>query len=257
MSEPSHRSSLHGRARDGARRIEPRLIVALDFPSSSQALALAARLDPRRCRVKVGKELFTAAGPEALERLHRLGFEVFLDLKFHDIPNTVARACRAASALGVWMINLHAGAGRRAMEAARDAVDTAASGASPPPLLIAVTVLTSMSREDLAAIGIDVEPARQVRKLALLAQDCGLDGVVCSGADIERLDEGFAPGFLRVVPGLRPLGGISTLDDQRRTMTPAAALSAGADYLVIGRPITASPDPLAALYEIERELDLA
>lgn len=262
MSESRHRTdSRRPCLIDGRTRVEPRLITALDFPSSSQALALAARLDPARCRVKVGKELFTAAGPEVIEGLHRLGFEVFLDLKFHDIPNTVVGACRAAAALGIWMINLHAGAGRRAMESAREALDADADngGSNPAPLLIAVTVLTSMVREDLMAVGIDAEPDRQVRRLASLAQDCGLDGVVCSGADIACLREGFRPDFLRVVPGVRPASSASTVavDDQRRVMTPMAARRAGADYLVIGRPITAAPDPLMALERIERELAIA
>ncbi|WP_025770631.1 orotidine-5'-phosphate decarboxylase [Thioalkalivibrio sp. HK1] len=261
MSEPRHRlDPRHHRLNDGQRRVEPRLIAALDFPSSSQALDLAARLDPARCRIKVGKELFTAAGPQVIERLHRLGFEIFLDLKFHDIPNTVAGACRAAAALGVWMINLHAAAGRRAMEAARDALDADRGGDSnPAPLLIGVTVLTSMAREDLRSVGIDAEPDLQVRRLASLAQNCGLDGVVCSGGDIARLQEGFRSDFLRVVPGVRPESSLSALavDDQRRVMTPMAARRAGADYLVIGRPITAASDPMMALEAIERELALA
>ncbi|MBF2760036.1 MAG: orotidine-5'-phosphate decarboxylase [Ectothiorhodospiraceae bacterium AqS1] len=259
MSEPSPRLDPVD-PRLPATRVEPRLIAALDFPGPSQALALAARLDPTRCRLKVGKELFVAAGPGVVEGLHRLGFEVFLDLKFHDIPNTVAAACRAAAALGVWMINLHAAAGRRAMEAAREALDARTdNGASnPAPLLIGVTVLTSMAREDLMAVGIDVNPELQVRRLATLAQDCGLDGIVCSGADIASLGQGFAPTFRRIVPGVRPAsskGSFTAADDQRRVMTPMAARRAGADYLVIGRPITAAADPLEALEAIEREIE--
>ena len=226
---------------------DPQIVIALDYPEADAAVAMAKRLDPARCRVKVGKELFTAAGPPVLKRLHELGFEVFLDLKFHDIPNTVAGACRAAAAHGVWMMNVHASGGRHAMEAARGAV----GDGNDRPLVIACTVLTSMGNSDLAEIGIGTAPADQARALAQLAQECGLDGVVCSAADLGALRRRFDAGFLRVAPGIRLS---SSDDDQRRVMAPGEAVRAGADYLVIGRPITAAPDPLAALAAIERDI---
>ena len=235
--------SLHG-----ARTAGPRIVVALDYPSADAALAMAGRIDPARCRVKVGMELFTAAGPVVLERLHRLGFEVFLDLKLHDIPNTVAGACRAAAAHGVWMLNVHAGGGRRMMEAARDA----AGGGSGQPLLVAVTVLTSMDRDDLAEIGADgaMLPDR-VRSLARLVADCGLDGVVCPATDMMHLRGGFDARFLRITPGIR---FARTGDDQRRVTTPGEAIRAGATHVVVGRPVTGAPDPVAVLDAIERDV---
>jgi orotidine-5'-phosphate decarboxylase len=227
---------------------DPRIIVALDFPQAAPALELAARLQPALCRLKVGKELFTAAGPQLLEQLMRRGFEVFLDLKFHDIPNTAAQACSAAAALGVWMVNVHALGGRRMMEAAREAVARAAR----PPKLIAVTVLTSMAREDLAEIGIDAAPAELVLRLATLARDSGLDGVVCSAQEAELLRRHCGQAFCLVTPGIRPADAAA--DDQARVMTPRAALAAGSSYLVIGRPITRAADPLRALQEISQQM---
>lgn len=225
-----------------------RIIVALDFPEAASALALAQRLDPALCRVKVGKELFTVAGPELVRTLVACGFEVFLDLKFHDIPNTVAAACRAAAGLGVWMVNVHASGGRRMMDAARSAlVDL-----PQRPLLIAVTVLTSMSAEDLGEVGVSDAPAAQVLRLARLAQSCGLDGVVCSAQEAALLRTELGEGFRLVTPGIRPAG--AEAGDQRRVMTPAQALHAGATDLVIGRPITAAPDPLAVLKQIQTEI---
>ena len=209
---------------------------------------MAARLDPARCRVKVGMELFTAAGPGVLESLHRLGFDVFLDLKFHDIPNTVAGACRAAASRGVWMLNVHACGGRRMMETARDAV----GDGDGRPLVIAVTVLTSMDRVDLAETGVSAGMSDRVRSLALLSRDCGLDGMVCSAADLGHLRESVDAGFLRVTPGIRLERGA---DDQRRITTPCEAVRAGADYLVIGRPVTRAPDPIAALAAVERDME--
>ena len=232
------------------RRAGPRIVVALDYPSADAALAMAKRIDPARCRVKVGMELFTAAGPGVLEALHRLGFEIFLDLKFHDIPNTVAGACRAAAAHGVWMANVHAGGGRRMMEAARDA----AGGGGHRPLVVAVTVLTSMDHGDLVETGAGAALPERVRALARLAGDCGLDGVVCSAADLGHLSgtfDAFGPGFLRVTPGIRLAGGIG---DQRRVATPGEAVRAGASHIVVGRPITGASDPLAALAAIERDV---
>lgn len=227
---------------------EPRVIVALDYPEAGPALALAGRLDPTLCRLKVGKELFTAAGPSLVEALQMHGHEVFLDLKFHDIPNTVAGAVRAAAGLGVWMVNVHASGGRRMLEAARAALD----GTTRPPLLIAVTVLTSLERADLAETGLDVDPAVQVDRLARLTHDCGLDGVVCSAQEAPRLRTACGPGFRLVTPGIRPASDAA--GDQRRVMTPAAALAAGADYLVIGRPITGAADPAAALAGLVADL---
>ncbi len=227
---------------------DPKIIVALDYPEGDQALALAKRLDPALCRLKVGKELFTAAGPELVESLVDAGFGVFLDLKFHDIPNTVASAVKAAARLGVWMVNVHASGGGKMMAAAREALE----GAANRPKLIAVTVLTSMSRGDLAEIGLDVEPRQQVRRLAKLTQDAGLDGVVCSAQEAAMLKGELGGDFLLVTPGIRPAD--ASTDDQSRIMTPAAAIAAGSDYLVIGRPITKAADPLQALRNIHLEL---
>ncbi len=225
-----------------------KIIVALDFPDAVSALALVERLDPALCRLKVGKELFTAAGPELVRALVARGFEVFLDLKFHDIPNTVAAACRAAAGLGVWMMNVHAAGGRRMMTAAQEAL----AGLPDRPLLIAVTVLTSMSAEDLREVGVDAVPADQVLRLARLTQACKLDGVVCSAQEAALLRADLAADFRLVTPGIRPAG--AAVGDQRRVMTPAEALRAGATDLVIGRPITAAADPLDALKQIQADI---
>ena len=227
---------------------DPKIIVALDYPAAAPALALAERLQPALCRLKVGKELFTAAGPGLIEQLQRRGFEIFLDLKFHDIPNTTAQACKAATSLGVWMVNVHALGGRRMLEAAREAI----ANSSHQPKLIAVTMLTSMAQEDLADIGIDVTPAEMVLRLAKLAQDSGLDGVVCSAQEAALLRKQCGNEFCLVTPGIRPLQ--ASLDDQSRVMTPLAALQAGSSYLVIGRPITKAADPLQALLDINKEI---
>lgn len=227
----------------------PRVVVALDYEEAEPALTLAGRLDPARCRVKIGKQLFTRSGPAVVERLQDRGFDVFLDLKFHDIPNTVAGACRAAADLGVWMVNVHAGGGRAMMQAAREAVDAVAK----PPLLIAVTVLTSLDAADLHEVGVDGEPEAQVARLTRLAHGCGLDGVVCSPRELPVIADAAPETFIRVTPGVRPAGDAG--DDQKRVATPARALADGADYLVIGRPITQAEDPLAALAAIERELN--
>lgn len=227
----------------------PRVIVALDYPEATPALALARRLDPAACRLKVGKELFTAAGPVLVRELVDKGFGVFLDLKFHDIPNTVAAACRAAAQLGVWMLNVHACGGRAMMQSAKEAVEAVPR---QPPLLIAVTVLTSMDEAALRETGVQKSPREQVLHLATLARDSGLDGVVCSAQEAVDLRMRMGPEFALVTPGIRPAG--SDAGDQSRIMTPAAALHAGADYLVIGRPITQAPDPLAALDEINQQI---
>ncbi len=222
-----------------------RLIVALDFPTPEAALTFVRRLPPGSCRLKVGFELFVAGGPALVERLQALGFAVFLDLKFHDIPNTVAAACRAAQALGVWMLNVHASGGRRMMEAARAALE---AGGGPRPRLVAVTVLTSLAGADLREVGLPADPAAQVRRLATLAKECGLDGVVCSGREAAGLRAALGPDFLLVTPGIRPPG--TPTDDQRRTMQPAEARVAGSDYLVVGRPVTHADAPVAVISEI-------
>lgn len=227
---------------------DPRVIVALDYPEPAPALALARRLDPARVRVKVGKELFTAAGPRVVQDLSALGFEVFLDLKYHDIPNTVAGACRAAADLGVWMVNVHALGGRRMLEAAREAVAVSRRR----PLLIAVTVLTSLDAADLRDLGFSEGPEALVLCLAKLTADCGLDGVVCSPCEITPLRAALPSGFTLVTPGIRPGGG--STGDQKRVLGPREALALGASYLVIGRPITGATDPMEALAAIEAEI---
>ena len=226
----------------------PRVIVALDVPSADAALALAAALPPTDCGLKVGKELFTAAGPTLVEALVRSGHRVFLDLKFHDIPNTVAKACAAAAGLGVWMVNVHASGGTRMMSAAREALEPLASR----PLLIAVTVLTSLDRSDLRELGLDEDPERLALHLAGLTQRAGLDGVVCSAREAAAMRARFGADFKLVTPGIRPADAAA--DDQSRVATPAAAVRAGASWLVIGRPITAAPDPALALARINTEV---
>jgi orotidine-5'-phosphate decarboxylase len=220
---------------------DPRIIVALDFADTAAALALARRLSPQLCRLKVGKELFTAAGPALVEELGRLGFTVFLDLKFHDIPNTVAQACKSAAALGVWMLNVHALGGRAMMMAARQALGESLER----PRLIAVTVLTSMGSGDLAEVGIGAAPTEAALRLAKLAAECRLDGVVCSAQEAQTLRRECGPQFLLVTPGIRLED--TAADDQKRVATPAFALANGASYLVVGRPITRAADPLVAL----------
>jgi len=224
------------------------IIVALDFPSREAALDLAVRLDPAQCRVKVGKELFTRCGPGVVEALQARGFEVFLDLKFHDIPNTTAMAVKAAAELGVWMVNVHCSGGLRMMSACRETLDKLGGR---KPLLIGVTVLTSMEREDLAGIGLDIEPQQQVLRLAGLAEQAGLDGLVCSAQEAVALKTAH-PSLQLVTPGIRPAG--SAQDDQRRILTPRQALEAGSDYLVIGRPISQASDPAQALAAVVAEL---
>ena len=227
---------------------DPKIIIALDYPIAVPALALANKLDPALCRLKVGKELFTAAGPSLLEELMHRGFDIFLDLKFHDIPNTTAQACKVAASLGVWMVNVHALGGRKMLEAAREAIARSAQ----QPKLIAVTMLTSMAQQDLAEIGINTKLVDMVLRLATLARDCGLDGVVCSAQEAALLREHCGSKFCLVTPGIR--AAHASLDDQSRVMTPKAAMQAGSSYLVIGRPITQAADPLQALLEISQEL---
>lgn len=224
------------------------IIVALDYADAKQALAMARRLDPDKVRVKVGKELFTRAGPAVVEQLQGLGFQVFLDLKFHDIPNTVAGAVRAAAELGVWMVNVHASGGSRMMTAAREAL----VGMSHRPLLIAVTVLTSQDHDDLVEVGLAMTPQEQVRRLTVLSRDNGLDGVVCSAREAALLREACGPDVILVTPGIRPAGSVG--DDQRRIVTPLDAQTMGANYMVIGRPITRASNPTLVVDEILQTL---
>ncbi|MEO9748630.1 MULTISPECIES: orotidine-5'-phosphate decarboxylase [Marinobacter] len=226
-----------------------KIIVALDFPSDQPALALIDQLDPAKCRLKVGKELFTRSGPVLVRDLQSRGFDVFLDLKFHDIPNTTSAAVAAAADLGVWMVNVHASGGEKMMTACRDRLE---SFGKDRPMLIAVTVLTSMGPEDLAGIGITDSPEAQVSRLATLTRNCGLDGVVCSAQEAPALKAEQGKDFKLVTPGIRPLS--ADKGDQQRIMTPTDALKAGSDYLVIGRPITQAADPLAALEAIHSEV---
>lgn len=227
---------------------DPRIIVALDYASAAEALAMAGRLDPALCKVKVGKELFTVAGPALVGNLVQRGFSIFLDLKFHDIPNTVAAACKAAAGLGVWMINVHAGGGRAMMQAAREAL----SGVNHAPKLIAVTVLTSLGAEDLRELGHAEAPQVLAERLARLAAASGMDGVVCSAQEASALRRACGAAFCLVTPGIRLADAAQ--DDQKRIVTPAAAIASGADYLVIGRPITRAADPLAVLRAINAEI---
>ncbi len=234
----------HGKLSDAKK-----IIVALDTPDEKSALALAATLDPDYCRVKVGKELFTSAGPNIVEALQRQSFDVFLDLKFHDIPNTVSGAVRVASELGVWMVNVHAAGGERMMVAAREAISKTSGRA---PLLIAVTVLTSMEQNELQATGVAAQINSQVELLASLANNSGCDGVVCSALEATMLSSK-VPGLLIVTPGIRLAG--DSASDQRRVMTPVNAVENGADYLVIGRSVTGAADPVATLKKITTDLE--
>ena len=227
---------------------DPKIIVALDYADANSALALVDRLDYKMCRLKVGKELFTAAGPDLIRRLVEKQFSVFLDLKFHDIPNTVAKACEAASRLGVWMLNVHASGGLKMMQAAKEGV--ARSGHQPH--LIAVTVLTSMSQAELADIGVTGDLQDHVARLASLTQQAGLDGVVCSAQEASMLRQRCGENFCLVTPGIRPADAAQ--DDQTRIVTPPQALALGAHYLVIGRPITQANDPLQALHAIQQSI---
>lgn len=225
------------------------ILVALDYDNKNHALQLIDQLDPNMCRLKVGKEMFTLFGPQLVKDIHDRGFDLFLDLKFHDIPNTVAKAVAAAAELGVWMTNVHASGGLAMMEAAKKALQPYGKDA---PLLIAVTVLTSMSDEDLKLIGIDVPAFEHVQRLAKLTKQAGLDGVVCSAQEASVLKSLLGRDFKLITPGIRPVG--SDVGDQHRVMTPPEALAAGSDYLVIGRPITKAADPLAALQAIHQSL---
>jgi orotidine-5'-phosphate decarboxylase len=226
----------------------PRVIVALDFAEAAEALGFAARVPPSECGLKVGLELFTAAGPEIVDALVQKGFEVFLDLKFHDIPHTVARACTRAAALGVWMLTVHTLGGAAMLAAARAAIDASRHR----PQLIGVTLLTAHAPGDMTALGFQDGVDTQVERLAALAQAAALDGVVCAPTEAADLRRRFGRGFLLITPGIRPPGAAA--DDQSRTLTPREACASGADYLVVGRPITRASDPIAALAAINREI---
>lgn len=228
---------------------DSKVIVALDYEQQADAMAFVDKIDPNSCRLKVGKEMFTLFGPQFVTALHQRGFSVFLDLKFHDIPNTCSKAVRAAAELGVWMVNVHASGGERMMTASRGILEPYGKDR---PMLIGVTVLTSMEQSDLNAIGINVDPAAQVKRLATLTQNAGLDGVVCSAQEAPMLNSELGQSFKLVTPGIRPEG--SAAGDQRRIMTPNQAIEAGSDYLVIGRPIIQAVDPSAVLASINAGL---
>ncbi len=231
--------------------LDSKVIVALDFPDAKTAMQLVNQLNPELCKLKVGKELFTASGPDFVRSLVKLGFKVFLDLKFHDIPNTVASACAVAADLGVWMMNVHASGGRKMMETASNRL----AQLSERPLLIGVTILTSLSQEEINEVGYTGSPQANVLNLAKLAMSSGLDGIVCSPLEASPVREATHPGFQLVTPGVRPV--FASTDDQKRVMTPADALQAGANYLVIGRPITAADNPMANLELILQEVSSA
>ncbi|MDV7103931.1 orotidine-5'-phosphate decarboxylase [Vibrio sp. TH_r3] len=229
--------------------LDQKVIVALDYDNQADALAFVDKIDPNSCRLKVGKEMFTLYGPQFVQALHKRGFSVFLDLKFHDIPNTCSKAIRAAAELGVWMVNLHASGGEKMMSASREILQPYGKDR---PLLIGVTVLTSMEQTDLAGVGLDISPQQQVMRLAQLTKNSGLDGVVCSAQESSMLKAELGKEFKLVTPGIRPEG--SAVGDQKRIMTPVEAIQAGSDYLVIGRPITQANDPAAVLADINKTL---
>jgi len=229
---------------------DPKVVVALDFDKKAEALSFIDKVQPSDCRLKVGKEMFTYFGPEFVKTIVNKGFDVFLDLKFHDIPNTVAKAVKASADLGVWMVNVHASGGSKMMIAAKNSLSAHQNDA---PLLIAVTLLTSMEQDDLIDLGIQKSPAEQVMSLATLANRSGLDGVVCSAWEAESLKKSQGQAFKLVTPGIRPVGTNS--DDQKRIMSPSEAVAVGADYLVIGRPITKATDPLSVLKSINASLN--
>jgi len=229
-------------------KTDSKIIVALDYADINIAMDFVEQITPELCKLKVGKEMFTRFGPDFVTSLTKAGYDVFLDLKFHDIPVTVAKACEAASDLGVWMMNVHAQGGVRMMEAAKNALVNNNSQSH----LIAVTVLTSMAQLDLKILGITQKPSEYALSLAKLSEQAGLNGIVCSAQEAEIMRENFSDDFLLVTPGIRPTG--SDADDQRRIMTPVDALAAGSNYLVIGRPITKSDDPAGVLRTINSEI---
>ena len=226
--------------------MENRIIIPLDL-DYSQAINIAKTLDPNICRLKVGSQLFTSSGPRVIKELHSLGFDIFLDLKFHDIPNTVHESVKSAADLGVWMVNVHASGGSKMLEASNKAL----LGYENPPLLIGVTVLTSLSEEEIKEIGLKGIQG-QVLQLAGLVKDNGLDGVVCAASDTTAIKSKFGEDFLAVTPGIRPEN--SNTNDQSRVATPSEAIKNGSDYLVIGRPVTGSKNPKDVLEKIYKEI---
>ena len=228
--------------------IDTKIIVALDYADISKANELIDQLDPERCKVKVGKEMFTRFGPSFVHKLIKSGFKVFLDLKFHDIPNTVMKACSAARELGVWMVNVHALGGSDMIRSAREALGTSEDS----PLLTAVTVLTSMDQNNLREIGFDCEPSVLVDRLTNISYQSGANGVVCSASEADLVKAKYGDDFLRVTPGIRPSG--SSSDDQKRVVTPSDAMRRGSSYLVVGRPITQSENPLDVLRRMSQEI---
>ena len=230
--------------------LDPKVLIALDFADADSALTFVKGLQPSSCRLKVGKELFAVAGPDFVKQLVALEFDVFLDLKYHDIPNTVAKAVQAAARLGVWMVNVHALGGRKMMTAAQNALNELSM--ERKPLLIAVTILTSMEQSDLVEIGLQGSPKENVLRLAKLAQNAGLDGVVCSAQEVVEIRQVIKDDFCLVTPGIRPAG--SAVNDQKRVMTPKQAMEAGSSYLVVGRPITQSPTPIDVLTAINESI---
>lgn len=228
---------------------EPRVIVALDYDNQEQALSFVDQLDSSLCKLKVGKEMFTLFGPEFVKTLVAKGFDVFLDLKFHDIPNTVAKACKAAAELGVWMVNVHASGGLDMMQAAKEGI---AQSSRPETKLIAVTVLTSMDQAQLSGVIDNVTPEQQVLRLASLTAKAGLDGVVCSAKEATMLRNELGEDFLLVTPGIRPKG--TDAGDQKRVMTPSEAIDSGVSYLVMGRPITQASEPMDVLQQVNASI---
>ena len=226
--------------------MDNKIIIPLDL-EYSEAIHMAKKFDANLCRLKIGSQLFTSSGPQIIKELKSLGFDIFLDLKFHDIPNTVYEAVKSAADLGIWMVNVHASGGRAMLEASKKALE----GFDQPPLLIAVTVLTSFSEDSLNEVGIN-DLSEQVLRLAELTNDCDLDGVVCASTDVKAIKNRFGKDFLTVTPGIRPSD--SKVNDQNRISTPLEAVKNGSDYLVIGRPITESEDPTKALKKIIKEI---
>ena len=227
--------------------MENKIIIPLDLDHSS-AINIAKKLNPDLCRLKVGSQLFTSSGPKIISELNDLKFDIFLDLKFYDIPNTVYESVKSASDLGVWMVNVHASGGAKMLESAKKAIESVNSST----ILIAVTILTSFSKENMANLGIS-DLDKHILNLGKLAYHCGLDGVVCASTDTQSIKKNFGKNFLAVTPGIRPAW--SSLDDQNRVSTPVEALRNGSDFLVIGRPITGSKDPIKALERIYKEMD--
>tara|TARA_B110000444_G_scaffold70694_1_gene66432 strand:+ start:571 stop:1254 length:684 start_codon:yes stop_codon:yes gene_type:complete len=226
--------------------MDNRVIIPLDLEYSA-AIDMASNFDPSNCRLKIGSQLFTSSGPKIIKELDSKGFEIFLDLKFHDIPNTVYEAVRSAADLGVWMINVHASGGKNMLEASKNAL----IDFDEPPLLIAVTLLTSLSENSIQEIGLN-NLSEQVLRLAKLSHECELDGVVCASSDTVIIKQEFGKEFITVTPGIRP--DQSNLNDQSRVSTPSEAVKNGSDFLVIGRPITESDDPAGALKDIYKQI---